>query len=188
MRALTLLLALLMIVISAGNLLAQEVTPTPRRFAQPGVVELGGTASVSYYTSVSNGQTGNTTAYLNIAPTAGYFVAQGIEIGMNPAGVSAVDNVTSLQMMGFVSYNVTTMRGIAYPFVEGQGGYTMVSSGSTVGGFSWAVRGGVKFSVGRNGLLTLGAIYNQVTLNRQGATKRTGQNIFAIATGFTVWL
>jgi hypothetical protein len=171
------------------------------RFAKRGAIELGGLASFQTSSAVIAGKTsGDPTITLTVAPTAGIFVADGIELGVIPLGIgySSTDDysTTSLSLMGFAAYNFTTPQGILYPFVEGQAGYTGYSvtmtspthSTSTVGGFSWAGRVGLKIAVTDGGLLNVSGLYSQVALNPKGATERTGYDTFSFAVGFTVWL
>jgi len=170
---------------------AEAWSQAHERFAMQGAVEIGGTISFQQITPVSNGKTGSSWSYLNLAPSFGIFVIDGLELGIDPIGVSTVSGsgstLTQLNFMGFLSYNQTTPSGVIFPFIEGQAGYTAQTSGSTISGFSWAGRAGVKVAVVKGGLLTLGAMYSQITLSPEGAKERYGQNIFSIATGFTVW-
>ena len=162
------------------------------RFATQGVVEIGGTLSFQQITPVSNGKTSSSWSYLNLAPSFGIFVIDGLEVGLNPIGVSTISGsgstLTQLNFMGFISYNQMTPPGVIFPFIEGQGGYTAQTSGSTISGFTWAGRAGIKAAVVKGGLLTIGVMYSQITLSPEGAKERYCQNILSVATGFTIWL
>ncbi len=170
---------------------ADASSQTHERFATQGVLEIGGSLVFQQITPVSNGKTGTSLSYLSIAPNFGIFVIDGLEVGLNPLGVSTVSGsgptLTTLNFMGFISYNQSTPSGVIFPFVEGQAGYTAQTSGSTISGFTWAGRAGIKAAVVKGGLLTLGAMYTQITLSPEGAKERYGSNIFSVATGFTVW-
>jgi hypothetical protein len=164
---------------------------TYERFASQGVLEIGGTLSFQQITPVSNGKTGTSWTYMNLAPSFGIFVIDGLEVGINPIGVSTLSGsgstLTTLNFMGFVSYNQATPPGVIFPFIEGQAGYSAQTNGHTYSGFSWAGRGGVKVAIVKGGLLTFGVMYSQITLNAEGAKERTGQNVLSVATGITVW-
>jgi hypothetical protein len=164
---------------------------THERFAMQGVLEIGGTLSFQQITPVNNGKTGGSWSYLNLAPSFGVFVIDGLEVGINPIGVSTMSGagstVTQLTFMGFISYNQMTPPGVIFPFIEGQAGYTAQTSGSTISGFSWAGRAGVKVAAVKGGLLTFGVMYSQISLSPEGATERYGEDVLSVATGITVW-
>jgi hypothetical protein len=190
MRQLT---AVLIVLIGTTLLFPAGACSQPHeRFAMQGVLEIGGTLSFQQITPVSNGKTGSSWSYMNLAPSFGIFVIDGLEVGVNPIGVSTISGsgstLTTLNFMGFVSYNVSTPPGMIFPFIEGQAGYSAQTNDHTYSGFSWAGRGGVKVAIVKGGLLTFGVMYSQVTLNAEGAKERTGQNILSVATGITVWL
>jgi hypothetical protein len=160
-------------------------------FAQKGTLELGGSISFRSDTQVTAGQSEEAVTVFTIAPYIGYFVADGFEIGLNPLGYSSASfwGLSVTQIMVFVapSYNFKT-ESIAYPFVEALLGYTSQSgAGTSLSGFSWGGRGGVKLAVADKGLLNVGVQYLKITLNPSGATDRNGSNQFSFSTGFTVW-
>jgi hypothetical protein len=166
-----------------------------KEFATQGVVELGGTAGFSSYTSVSNGQSSSTTyTTVSLAPSIGYFVADGLEIGLYPVDLEidshtgATNAVTQFTIMGALAYTART-SGTVYPVIEGEAGYSTVSSGgASASGFSWGVRGGIKVELAPHALLGIGVHYLQITTNPDGATARYGYNLLEIGIGFSVWL
>jgi len=167
-----------------------------KSFAMPGVVELGGSASYSYTQPVSNGTTSDGIHSVAVTPSIGYFVAEGLEIVANPLGFSfwkgSSTTVIDLRLLGGLAYNIRAQPGI-YPFLEGLAGLTLrsVESGgakTTVSGFSWGGRGGVKFAVTSHGMVNVGIQYLQITLNPSGAESRSGTNELSASAGFTVWL
>jgi hypothetical protein len=169
-----------------------EPRPAPKMFASRGTTELGGTASFTYTTNVTNGVTApNSMSIFSFAPYAGYFIMDGLELGVNPLGVSitsfAGTSVTTYFMFFAPSYNFK-LQSSAFPFVEGLAGYTARTNGGTVGGFSYGGRAGVKIAVTERGLLTLAGQYLLVTLNPSGADKRNGYNQLLFSAGFGVWL
>jgi opacity protein-like surface antigen len=123
-------------------------------------------------------------------------VADGVEIVGNPLGFSywksGLTSVIDLRVLGGVAYTLKAQPGI-YPFLEGLAGVTLrtVDAGgtrTTVSGFSWGGRGGVKFAATSHGMVNVGVQYLQITLNPSGADKRYGSNELSVGVGFTVWL
>jgi hypothetical protein len=164
----------------------------PVEFASKGTIELGGSISFQSIEPVSNGNTGNSTTILSIAPFIGFFPVDGFEIGFNPLGITSMSSsggpsVTQLMILLAPSYNFKT-NGKEFPFIEGLVGYTSVSAGSSVSGLSWGGRAGVKVAVTDKGLLILGIQYLQITLNQSNASNRNGENEFSVSAGFTIWL
>jgi opacity protein-like surface antigen len=193
-RLLTLSVILLgVFLLSVPRTVAQDAK---KSFAAPGVVELGGSASYSYTQQVSNGTTSDGVHSVAVMPSLGYFVAEGIEIVANPLGFSlwkgGSTTVIDMRLLGGVAYNAKVQPGI-YPFLEGLAGLTLRSydadgAKTTVSGFSWGGRGGVKFAVTSHGMLNVGIQYLQIALTPSGADKRYGTNELSVAAGFTVWL
>jgi len=173
-----------------------EAQDAKRTFASPGVFELGGSASYSYNQPVVNGKTSDGTHAIAVTPFIGYFVADGLEVVANPLGFSYSKTGSQTQMdlrlLGGLAYNLKVQPGI-YPFIEGLAGFTSRTSDSgggetTVSGFSWGGRGGVKFAVTSHGMVNVGVQYLQVTLSPSGANERNGTNELSVSAGFTVWL
>ncbi|MBI3578293.1 MAG: hypothetical protein HY089_02650 [Ignavibacteriales bacterium] len=165
------------------------------RFAKKGALELGGNITFTSNTYISNGQNWLTYKVFSVMPYIGYFVADGVEIGFNPLGITAAGftgngTTTQLRMLVAPSYNFT-LEGNVFPFVEALFGYTATSnSGGSSGldGFSWGGRGGLKCIVTEKALLNIGAQYLEITTNSSGASSRTGTNEFSFSAGFTIWL
>jgi hypothetical protein len=177
---------------------AQEKQPErPERaktFAVRGTFELGGSVSYSASWSVANGSTsGSALHQVTAMPYAGYFVIDGLELGVNPLGFTYVSqgsaHLSEFKVLGSVAYNFRLPSRV-YPFVEGLAGYAF-ASGSGVsdrGGFSWGGRGGLKVGIAGGALLTVGVQYLQVTLKPSGVTARSGYNELGAVVGFSVWL
>ena len=162
-----------------------------RQFATKGVTEFGGSVSFSSVTHVRSGTSGQTTTVLSIAPFIGYFLLDGFELGVNPLGITSyssegVATATAIRIFLAPSYNFRT-QSTSHPFVEALLGYTAQSNGDGEKGFSWGGRAGLKINVGETGLLNVGVQYLLITLNRSGATERSGYNELSIAAGFTLW-
>ena len=146
-------------------------------------------------TDVANGSTGETGYTLTATPYVGYFIIHGLEVGANPLAVrwtrQGGTTTTELRMLASVAYNFFAGSSL-YPFVEGLAGYSrQESSGngssSTLSGFSWGGRGGVKIALLEHSVLVLGGQYLQVTLNPEGADSRFGSNEITAFAGWSVW-
>jgi len=167
-----------------------------KRFGTTGIVELGGSGAFTATQPVAGGNTGSWVYDLSFMPYAGYFVADGFELGINPAGVSVTTvgdtSTVRLRILLAPSYNFHTPTMIT-PFVEGLAGLTSSSlmhggSSTSVAGFTFGGRVGIKSAVTERGMLTIGVQYLRITLNAKGAGSRSGSNELAIAAGYTVWL
>lgn len=165
-------------------------------FATKGVWEAGGMVSVSNYTAVSNGESGDGITIFTFAPRLGYFVANGLELSLG-TGVALLPGVTSIspedgesltltQLFLAPSYNFRTSGGKTFPFLEGMVGYTSMSSGDDgVSGLSYGAKGGVKIAVVDHVLLTLAGEYIWITLNDEGADERNGFNYLNFGVGIS---
>ncbi|MGB5875330.1 MAG: hypothetical protein WBG80_01345 [Bacteroidota bacterium] len=173
-------------------------SPKPRDgFASAGIWELGGSATFSRNTPVVGGNTGDAVYKLSAIPYVGYFLMDGLELGVNPLGVALTSGgdttTTELRFLFAPSYNFD-LGGRAYPFVEGLAGYTAAITDypgggrSTRSGFSWGGRLGVKFPVTARGLLNVGVQYLVITLDPKGESSRNGVDELSISLGFAVWL
>jgi len=193
----TLLLAVLMLSagIGASGASAQQQQPR-KRFGSPGTVELGGSTTFTATQSVDAGKTGSWVYDFSFLPYAGYFVLEGFELGINPAGVnvsSSGDTTTvQLRILFAPSYNFRTAT-IVTPFIEGLAGFTsasLIHGGSTASnsGFTFGGRAGIKAALAERGLLNIGIQFLRITLNPPGATSRNGSNELSVSAGWTVWL
>ncbi len=169
--------------------------PEKKRFAVAGVWELGGSATFQRSVPVVDGKEGDAVYTLSALPYVGWFLMDGLELGVNPLGVSMTRSegttVVDLRFLVAPSWNFR-MKGEWYPFVEGLAGYTArLTSGdggdATDDGITWGGRVGVKFWVVEQGLLTVGVQYLAVTLDPSTAKNRHGSNDIAAAVGFSVW-
>ena len=175
--------------------LAQSVSSSDKEYATKGVFELGGDIGYSSYTSVTAGQTSSTTyTSFSLTPSIGYFVTDGLQLALDPFSLSvsshtgASSSPTEIHIMGGLGYAFKT-QGSAYPFIQGLAGYSTYSSGSTsLNGFSWGAKGGVKIVIASHAIFQAGVQYLQITENPSGATSRFGYNELLIGGGFTVWL
>jgi hypothetical protein len=176
------------LLLNAAFTFAQE---QPAAFGAKGQVELGGSGSFQSFTPVYDGKTGSTTSFITINPFVGVFILDGLEIGVNPLGLTVMTSgggaSTGLLALGSIAYHPPSTA-FAHPFIEGLVGYSLQTNGTTYSGVTWGGRGGIKLSITGKGLLNLGVQYLQVTLNREGAKERNGSNQLSISVGYTVWL
>ena len=188
--------AVLFLSVACASAQPQPQQQPPRHFGAYGTVELGGSGTFTAVQPVVAGNTGTWVYDLSFMPYAGYFLAEGFELGINPAGVSVTTigdtSTVRLRILLAPSYNFHTPTMIT-PFVEGLAGFTsssLIRGGSTtsVSGFTFGGRLGIKTAVTARGLLTIGVQYLRITLNASGAPSRSGSNELAIAAGYSVWL
>lgn len=163
------------------------------KFAKEKQWELGGTISFTSMTPVSNGETGKSTSIFRLAPSVGYFVVDGYSLGLmvDFTSYSYSGSSSSDYSLYFTpSYNFKT-NSISYPYLQGQIGYTGISygsGGSDASGLAWGIEGGVKLNVVGNGLAKIGINYIQRTLNKSGASSRSGYNNVSIVLGLGIFL
>jgi outer membrane protein len=173
-----------------------------QEFAKKGVVELGGNVGFTSITAIADGKSAsNSTTIFQISPTVGYFVMDGLEIGIDPlelgyAGTSATSGLTTLSegsytmtMVGiwaFGAYHFLT-GGNAFPYLQALVGYTSESETGSPGasGLSYGFAGGAKFKLTGGLLLNAGISYKFYTYNPSGATNRFGLNVLGIGAGFS---
>jgi hypothetical protein len=170
-------------------------------FASKGVFEIGGSASYSSITIVSDGQSqGGTVSIFNLSPELGYFVTNGLELGFN-TGVSFIpygfangitsfnlgDDIKStiIELFATVAYNFRTKGESVYPYIEGQIGYSTESQTlvPTASGLSYGFRGGIKVIATSHLLFTFSAQYLAVTLDQPSDTQRNGFNYLSVGVG-----
>jgi hypothetical protein len=170
-----------------------------RTFATKGITEISGSFAYSSFTPVSNGNTSASTSIFTLTPQIGYFIQDGFEIGLSSGlsflpGVTFVfpsggNNTTILGLFFTPSYNFRIESKSVFPFIEGQLGYTAVSSGSsTSSGFSYGGKGGIKMIIADHVLLNFSAQYSAITLNPEGATERWGFNYLTLSIGVGAYL
>jgi hypothetical protein len=168
------------------SLISISYSQEANRFALSGQTEVGGGITFQSTTSVTNGQSGDAYSVLSISPYIGHFVSDGLEIGVNPFGITQVSysGSTSTQVRIFIapSYNFNT-GGRDFPFIEGLVGVNIVESN---GGFGWGGRGGLKHLITERGLLILGVQYLEISRDSHGAPGREGYNELTVSAGFTL--
>ncbi|MCC7436859.1 MAG: outer membrane beta-barrel protein [Armatimonadetes bacterium] len=177
----------------------ESTTPLRPAFAKKGSVELGGSVGYSSSSQVENGSTDDAISTFLIAPHVGYFISDGVEIGLNPLSISVIStesvSLTTVHSLMSFSYNGTTANGV-HPFIEGLFGFAIQqasyqssfggSSSDSRNGLSFGGRGGVKYEIASGALLNASLQYLQVTLNGDNDRERNGYNTLAFELGFSV--
>lgn len=152
-------------------------------FARKGVVELGGSIGFSSTSQVDS--EGDALTIFQVRPFFGYFVADGLEIGLNPIDINITsignNSLTEVLTLFSVAYNFTT-EGAGYPFLEGLVGFSSLSNDESLSGLAWGGRGGVKVSIAEQALLNLALQYTRQNY------ENTELAILSVTAGFSVWL
>ncbi|MBI5475051.1 MAG: outer membrane beta-barrel protein [Ignavibacteriae bacterium] len=166
------------------------------RFGLQGHVELGGSLE---FTSISQSQASGSMSIFSISPYVGYFAATGIELGLRPfitiESPSAGNSMTQFAIFLAPAYNFHLKKSALTPFVEGLIGYssldvppaTSTSSGSTVSGFAYGGRGGIKVQISDFGLLNFGIQYISLDRTPEKATTTNRENRLSVSIGFSVF-
>ncbi len=180
------LLSILLLVILFGSIAFSQ------DFGKQGVIELGGMAGFSSTTLVVEGETGDAITAIMLEPVVGYFVSDGLEVGLNPLSFVSLkapdeDAISTIGLWAFGAYHFMTM-GKTYPYIEGLIGYTSMSAGETAGGMAYGLAAGAKFEIAGGLLLNAGAEYRFYTYTPDGADKRWGQNVLSIGVGLSGFL
>jgi hypothetical protein len=178
------------------SILALSNTFAGERFGLRGHVELGGTID---FTSTSFSQGSNSTGVFSIAPYAGYFPINGLEIGIRPlvtiTSPSKGSSLTDLAIFVAPAWNFSSKRSTVTPFVEGLIGFSSseadtssnltISKVVSVSGIAYGGRGGVKVQISDFGLLNFSLQY--VSLDRTFNNVANRENRFSVGVGFTVY-
>ena len=183
---------LVTLVILFGNisLLAQD-------FAKKGVWELGGMIGFASTTAVNDGETGDEAlTQFTFEPYIGYFVINGLELGLIPSFSSLSQGDASISEFDIYfapAWNFD-LQSMAFPYLEGRIGYGTANydygegDGTTLSGLSWGLRGGLKYQLGSSALVNASLGYTQSTLNpKDWDGGRNGTNVFDVMAGFTIF-
>ncbi len=170
------------------------------QFAQTGVVELAGSVTFENVKTVHNDQAGDATNIFSFAPEIGYFVTEGLELGISsgitnslifPPGLTSISppsgsSMTAVQFFFSPSYNFVSPGATVYPFIQAKLGYTSLSSGGlSETGFSYGARGGIKIPVVTHLLISTSAEYLLITINPENTSTRYGYDYFSFAFGIS---
>ncbi len=171
-------------------------TYSGERFGLRGHFELGGSLD---FASISQSDTTLSTSVFSISPYIGYFVASNIEIGLRPfitiESPSTGNSRTQLAVFLAPAYNFHLQKSIVTPFVEGLIGYSSLDlpaasstvPATTVSGFAYGGRGGVKVQISDFGLLEIGIQYVSLARTPDNAPKSNRENRLSVSVGFSVF-
>lgn len=186
------ILSLILSVFCIINMNAQD-------FAKEGTWEFGGAVSYTSTTNVNDGETAdNSTNEFSFEVPVGYFIIDGLELGITPEIMTTSYDDRSTTWFGIYftpAWNFD-LNSNAYPFIEGRFGYQSAtvdpggsSSSSTYSGIGWGVLGGVKVQISKNVLINAGFGYMQHTLEGENHTGgRNGENILGGRVGIIVFV
>ena len=181
------LLSILLLVILLGSIAFSQ------DFGKQGVIEIGGMAGFSSATLVVNGETGDAITTIMLEPTVGYFVIDGLEVGLNPLSFQSMkvpdeDAISTIGFWAFGAYHFMTM-GKTYPYIQALLGYTTMSAGGeSAGGLAYGIAAGVKFEIAGGLLLNAGAEYRFFTYDFEETDSRDGSNVLSIGIGLSGFL
>jgi len=163
------------------------------KFAKQNTWEISGSFSLKNIKYVSEGKESDGITYMDIMPYAGYFAADGLELGILPV-ISFQDynnyDMTDVTIYFAPSYNIYT-KSVFYPYFQGAIGYSSISGKgvSDASGFAWQVETGLKCNLFYKSLLKIGLNYGQRTLetSRKTSGERDGLNAINFSIGFGVF-
>lgn len=170
---------------------------TGKRFAKPGVIEIGGGISMAFSGIDESGYKYKQFT-LGLSPGVQYFIIKGLSVGgkfqvdytkiwETVAGNDSSDSRTAIAILPTVEYNFD-LGGRLFPYAGASLGYGYTEIGDTkINQMRFIVEGGVKMTFG-HGLLGLG-LQIPVTYHSpdvEGATTYTEAG-FAIITRYGIW-
>lgn len=190
MKNLITLLSLFFFVILVSNVEAQN-------FARTGTIELGGTIGFESETEVNDGETADeSTTTFSFSPLLGYFIIDGLELGIMPIFETASygDNSDSMFGIFFAPQYHFDLQSCVYPYVGGIVGYNSfnrdrLNSDNTYSGISYGGMAGIKVQIGNSSLINVRIRYLLATFNPEDWDgDRNGHNNLSIEAGFSVFL
>jgi len=179
-------------------LLIGTITVNAQNFATKGAIELGGSIGFSSTTFVYDGESSDDAlSSFTVQPYIGYFIINGLELGLIPSFTSQSSGDNSISSLGIYfapAWNFDLKNNL-FPFIEGRIGYNSINydigegDGNTSSGLAFGLRGGVKVQVGNSALVNFALYYDQTTLNPEDwEGDRNGENVFGVMAGFTIFL
>jgi len=179
-----LLVVALMLMIVA-SLSAQET-----KLTDTGTIELSGAVSYSHYRAPA---ADFSASVFTIAPQVSYFITDAFSVGLTTGlgflpGVSLVtqsvgEGTTAIQLFVSPAYHFILDSKKLFPFIEGQVGLGLVTSGSSSSGLSYGGRAGVKFTPVDHLVLTFAGQFVSLRLHRSGLNQRVGWDYWTIGVG-----
>jgi len=179
----------LLLLLITPSLLAQDA-----KLTDAGTIEVAGTISFSNYRAPA---ADFSYSVFTFAPQVSYFFLENISVGMTTGlgylpGLTVVspsdgEGSTVVQLFLSPAYHFPLDSKQLFPFVEGQVGYGIVTSGSSSSGLSYGARAGVKFTPVGHFVLTFAGQFVSLRLNRSGETQRLGWDYWAFGISVGGW-
>jgi hypothetical protein len=176
------------------KLIAVVLLTATRAFAggltDAGSLELSGTISFSNYKAVAIGRS---YSVFTFAPQVSYFVVDRFSVGITTGlgylpGLSVVspssgESSTVLQLFLAPAYHFVLDSKTLAPFVEGEVGYGIVTSGSSSSGLSYGGRTGIKIVPADHLVLALAVQFVSLRLFPSGSSERIGWDYWTFGVG-----
>ena len=161
-----------------------------QQLTDAGNVEISGTVSFSHYAAAASDFS---SSVFTFAPQVSYFLSKSLSLGVSTglgflSGLSVVspsngDKSTVVQLFLDPAYHFQLDSKKLVPFVEGQLGYGVVTTGDTSSGLSYGGRAGVKFVPVEHLVLTIAAQFLSLRLYRSGSDDRLGWDYWTTGVG-----
>lgn len=155
-----------------------------------GTFDLAGTISFSNYKAPAADVS---YSVFTFAPQVSYFVLENFSVGISTGlgylpGVSIVspkggESSTVVQLFLSPTYHFALDSKKLHPFVEGQIGYAVVTSGEASSGLSYGGRAGVKFTPVSHFVLTFAGQFVSMRLRQTGIDQRFGWDYWTFGVG-----
>lgn len=160
------------------------------RLTDQGTIELAGTVSFSNYKAPA---ADFSYSVFTFAPQVSYFFLDNFSVGMSTGlgylpGLTVVsprtgEGSTVVQLFLSPAYHFMLDSKQLFPFVEGQVGYGLVTSGSSSSGLSYGGRAGVKFIPAGHFVLTFAGQFVSLRLHRSNINYRVGWDYWTVGVG-----
>jgi hypothetical protein len=171
-------------------LIAQLVSAQEEKLTDAGTIELAGTVSFSNYRAPA---ADFSYSVFTFAPQVSYFFLDNFSVGMSTGlgylpGLTVVsptggESSTVVQLFLSPAYHFSLDSKQLFPFVEGQVGYGLVTSGESSSGLSYGGRAGVKFIPAGHFVLTFAGQFVSLRLHQTGIDERIGWDYWTIGVG-----
>lgn len=175
-------------------LIASPAAAQESRLTDRGSVEMAGTISFSNYRAPAADVS---YSVFTFAPQVSYFFRDNASLGITTGlgylpGLSVVspsdgERSTVVQLFLSPAYHFPLDSKQLFPFVEGQLGYGIVTSGDTGSGLSYGARAGVKFTPADHLVLTFAAQYVSLRLKEDGSDQRLGWDYWTLGLSVGGW-
>lgn len=160
------------------------------KLTEAGTIELSGAVSYSHYRAPA---ADFSASVFTIAPQVSYFITDAFSVGLTTGlgflpGVSLVtqsvgEGTTAIQLFVSPAYHFILDSKKLFPFIEGQVGLGLVTSGESSSGLSYGGRAEVKFTPVDHLVLTFAGQFVSLRLHQSGMDQRIGWDYWTIGIG-----